>query len=86
MNECANCKKYEDCKSGSGLVWPCVAYTPKTVTNAERIRAMSDEELASVVMCPNDASLANISCDKSDHCDCYACILDWLHQPAEEDK
>ena len=27
---CENCKKYEDCKSGSGLTWPCGAYRTKT--------------------------------------------------------
>ena len=26
---CENCKKYDDCKSGSGLTWPCGAYVPK---------------------------------------------------------
>lgn len=44
--KCKNCKKYEDCKTGSGLTWPCGAYRPKIVTNADRIRSMSDEELA----------------------------------------
>lgn len=27
--KCETCKKYEDCKSGSGLTWPCGAYVPK---------------------------------------------------------
>lgn len=30
---CENCKKYEDCKSGSGLAWPCGAYVPKRERN-----------------------------------------------------
>ncbi|HJB20947.1 MAG TPA: hypothetical protein H9773_04505 [Candidatus Fournierella merdavium] len=30
---CENCKKYEDCKSGSGLTWPCGAYVPKRERN-----------------------------------------------------
>lgn len=30
---CENCKKYEDCKSGSGLTWPCGAYVPKNEPN-----------------------------------------------------
>lgn len=30
---CENCKKYEDCKSGSGLTWPCGAYAPKNEPN-----------------------------------------------------
>lgn len=30
---CENCKKYEDCKSGSGMTWPCGAYVPKNEPN-----------------------------------------------------
>ena len=50
------------------------------VTNADRIRSMSDEELADVV--------ANgVGCVlKAPHCmdvDCTPCILKWLQQPAE---
>ena len=49
-------------------------------TNADRIRAMNDEELADVV--------ANgVGCVlKAPHCmdvDCTPCILKWLKQPAE---
>ena len=54
------------------------------VTNADRIRAMSDEELAaflnSTEVCDGhpleNCSLATISCE--------ACILKWLQQPAKE--
>ena len=51
-----------------------------TVTNADRIRAMNDEELADVV--------ANgVGCVlKAPHCidvDCTPCILKWLQQPFE---
>lgn len=42
---CRNCKKYDDCRTGSGLTWPCGAYRPKAVSRADRIRSMSDEEL-----------------------------------------
>ena len=44
--KCENCTKYDDCRAGSGLTWPCGAFRPKTMTHADRIRAMSDEELA----------------------------------------
>ena len=50
---CRNCKKYDDCRTGSGLTWPCGAYRPKAVSRADRIRSMSDEELA-VVLCSAD--------------------------------
>ena len=43
--KCQSCTKYDDCRTGSGLTWPCGAYAPKIVTNADRIRSMSDEEL-----------------------------------------
>lgn len=43
---CDNCKKHDDCSSGSGIVWPCGVYVPKAITNADRLRAMTDEELA----------------------------------------
>ena len=29
MSKCLNCKKYEDCVTGSGLTWPCGAYVAK---------------------------------------------------------
>ena len=53
------------------------------MTNADRIRAMSDEELADVV--------ANgVGCvRKAPHCmddDCTPCIFKWLKQPVEEQK
>ena len=55
-------------------------YRTEPITNADRIRAMSDEELADVV--------ANgVGCVlKAPHCmdvDCTPCIRKWLQQPAE---
>lgn len=81
--KCENCTKYDDCRAGAGLTWPCGAYQPKTVTNADRIRAMSDEELAEFIdKCEavgyNDSSIAR---DKNNE---LMNMLDWLKQPAEE--
>jgi hypothetical protein len=48
-------------------------------TNADRIRAMSDEELADFI--------ANCGCpDHARDCigSCTDCVLEWLKQPAEE--
>lgn len=53
-------------------------------TNADCIRSMSDEELAMNMMCPNENGLGEIECDKSDNCNCYACILKWLQSEVEE--
>lgn len=89
---CENCKKYEDCKSGSGLTWPCGAYAPKIITNADRIRAMSDEELAeelvieieglfpSLVYVPMATGNIYISRDKAEKE-----MLEYLQHPAEEE-
>lgn len=57
----------------------------REMTNADMIRAMSDEELAANLMCPNEMGMADIPCDKSDQCDCYKCLLDWLRKPAVEE-
>lgn len=63
--------------------WNCPNQRKKQ-TNADRIRSMSDEELAMNMMCPNENGLGEIECDKSDNCNCYACILKWLQQEVEE--
>lgn len=39
--KCENCTKYDDCRTGSGLTWPCGAYVPKTITNADRPRELA---------------------------------------------
>lgn len=31
--KCENCTKYDDCRTGSGLTWPCGAYQPKDKPN-----------------------------------------------------
>ena len=50
-------------------------------TNADRIRAVSDEEMAKLLDyelgCPVTGGCAKMSRD------CKACWLDWLQQPAE---
>lgn len=53
-------------------------------TNADRIRAMSDEELAMNMMCPNENGLAEIECNKDDRCNCYECLLKWLQSEAAD--
>lgn len=58
------------------------------MTNADRIRAMSDDELAKFISIQSDDCLCsdNSKCDY--HCggdSCLKVLLDWLQQPAEED-
>lgn len=78
MPKCENCKKYDDCRNGSGLTWPCGAYRPKIVTNADRIRSMTDEELANLLSC---------AWNKTDYedGDYDPAWLDWLRMPADKE-
>ena len=55
-------------------------------TNADRIRSMTDEELATNMMCPNENGLAEIDCDKNDNCNCYECLLKMCIRDRPEDR
>ena len=56
------------------------------MTNADRIRSMSDEELAELIDRETDSCAPTGDCEKMSR-DCKACWLDWLQMPAgEEDK
>lgn len=60
------------------------ATNKNTITNADLIRSMSDEELAVTIPCPNETGMTNIECDHSDQCNCRECCLKWLQSEAEE--
>lgn len=54
------------------------------MTNADRIRAMSDEELADFIFeapaVPCDVKISAMM--KENNCnDCHTCIMDWLRDP-----
>lgn len=76
--KCQSCTKYDDCRTGSGLTWPCGAYAPKIVTNADRIRAMSDEDMATELL-PLFEELCEDGIPSADY------MRFWLQQPAEEE-
>ena len=63
----------------------CKQYKPNYTTNADRIRAMSDEELAELLL---NACIGSKCGEQptNEHgsIDCFACRLTWLKQPAEE--
>ena len=54
----------------------------KPQTNADRIRAMSDEELANIMAGTPICKERYMDCIK-DGRDCEPCLLEWLKQPAE---
>ena len=53
------------------------------MTNAQKIRAMSDEEMAKFIHKPFCDNRTHEECTISYCGDCYQCGLDWLQQPAE---
>ena len=56
----------------------------KPLANAQKIRSMSDEELAEFLADAN-AEYCHVGLCKDGET-CRICCLNWLHQPAEEDK
>lgn len=74
-----NCPLYGDCVAE----WEKI--TKKTVTNADRIRAMSDGELARELMTWRLDAVARNHGIEGVYPDTQKEILKWLHQPAKED-
>lgn len=74
-------KRFED------ICHTCHGSGVRTVTNGDRIRAMSDEELAEsgLVPCPyNDDGFGECKYGWHDREQtCEECIAEWLKQPAE---
>ena len=67
---------------------PYKLFKSRTIkTHADRIRAMSDEELAKFI--PNWSYTGACKCDEQSYVDCNneceKCVLEWLKQPAEGD-
>ena len=58
---------------------------PKPMTNADRIRSMTDEELAWELMLWRCEAVARHHGISSVYPDTQKTILEWLQQPAEED-
>jgi hypothetical protein len=90
------CDKYaEALRTPSYIAGCCTAFTFDTslsddafvyrvrqpMTNGDRIRAMTDEELTDIICCPFNGD--------TELClgiyDCIACCLKWLKQPCEVD-
>lgn len=57
-------------------------YRESPMTNADRIRSMSDEELAVVMYHPFCDTRTDKECKAFG--DCNQCALEWLQQPVED--
>ena len=58
----------------------CKQYKPNYTTNADRIRSMSDFELAKEI----ENAQSGIEIKNPKNINYFDCILEWLQQPAEE--
>ena len=70
---------------GASGAWVCDGYTPPKPTNADRIRSMSDEELAVWLV---DATVCERVCNEDEYChgnECIERVTNWLKQPAKEE-
>ena len=65
-----------------------IASQGKPQTNADRIRAMSDEELVKLIghncLCDQIQNKDRKWCESKPYCD--GCLHEWLKQPAEVDN
>ena len=99
MKGCKDCPAFSKCIEtyrGSGCAALRGTYgldsDPEIITNADRIRAMSDEELAEFLedldfcysYCPQGMARSPYTPDCSQTCEKE--LLSWLQQPEEEDR
>ena len=98
LNLCDRCAA--DCRherNPNEIVVKCGAFKPP-MTNADRIRAMSDEELSKAINLLAEGESVIQYCRYLPECDealerdtvipldrCEKCVLHWLQQPVKED-
>ena len=85
MPKCEMCGEWPDCPWKTDPEIMCGEFHPKPITNADRIRSMTDEELAnwleqfaSCELCP----AIRERCGYGDGC--VKAWLDWLREEAKE--
>lgn len=77
------CYAHEGCKICRDSNDGCIMFEPAIQqTNGDRLRAMSNEELAeSILICP-----MSLDYECPLEIDCKQCKLDWLNSPAESER
>ena len=90
---CLSCAKVDWCKQADRVEDYCVDHEERPMTNADRIRAMSDEELARLIVsealsydyiCPSP--LPKIDCAPKNEDECIKCWLWWLKEEVSDAK
>ena len=65
--KCENCTKYDDCRTGSGLTWPCGAYVPKNIERCgilKRVETYTDTR--TYTSCPLDGHCEFVVCSEKE--------------------
>ena len=93
MSKCDTCER-TGCFYRSRTVIDCGKYVGMPMTNADRVRAMTDEELAKCIfeigfdchLCSEHERLSDNPLLRHEKCDekCTEHCLEWLQQPADE--
>lgn len=79
MRECESCKNKKNypCPNSCGYMGVCDGFEPKPLTHADKLRAMSDEELARFMA--HYGSVTEIGEQLA-----YESWLDWLRQEVKD--
>lgn len=83
MKKCKNCRSSCAGAGKEGNAPNCTFYSTEgsvRITNADRVRKMTDKELAFVLMCPYQTEPDQ--CNKKN---CFTCVLEWLQREVEDD-
>ena len=86
---CNMCFKEKSCEKHKAGVVGCDQFAKKVKTNADRIRAMTDEELAKWMAINTDCYYCKARkdgrCDNLTATPCDSVWLDWLKQEVQDD-
>lgn len=83
---CLSCAKADSCEQADRVEDYCDHHEERPMTNADRIRQMTDEELADRIMCYIRCEV----CEIEFHIECNPLMtcrgvwLDWLKSPVED--
>lgn len=77
MSDCRKCSDFDWCLENED----CGLFKPKQMTNADRIRNMTDEELAKTIS--GDQIYPWCTEEPCKYDSCTDCVLAWLKQEAE---
>lgn len=82
MINCENCRRYKKSCTG-GLAKEQCEKIKLPLTNADRIRSMTDEELAKFIASGIPTDVCKDRCGGDESFQCSECVLDWLKQEAQ---